>query len=88
MAIQDRVGSDSRIVLAKTAAIEEATLARQLANIDAIIADPVAKVTEWQVDVLANHPEELASRADDAVMTGCRDNRAVSVIRRVKAVVS
>ncbi len=77
IATDDRLGSDSTIVLAKIAAIEEATLARQLANVDAMIADPVAKVTEWQVGVLANRPDVLASRAD-AVMTGIERAAAIT----------
>ncbi len=81
VAIDDRVGGDSTLVLAKIAAMEEATLARQLASVDARIADPTAKVTEWQVGVLANHPEELASRAD-AFMTGIE--RAAATTGRLR----
>lgn len=77
VAIDDRVGGDSTLVLAKIAAMEEATLARQLARVDAMIADPTAKVIEWQVGVLANHPEELASRAD-AFMTGIERAAAIT----------
>ena len=84
MAIKDRVGSDSTIVLAKIAEIEEATLARQLAKVDAMIADPIAKVTEWQVGVLANHPEALASRAD-AIMTGIERAAAITARFRYSA---
>jgi hypothetical protein len=77
VAIEDRRGSDGTIALAKIAAIEEAMLARQLANVDAMIADPVAKVTEWEVGVLANHPDVLASRAN-AVMTGIERAAAIT----------
>jgi hypothetical protein len=56
-------------------------LARQLARVDAMIADPTAKVTEWQVGVLENHPEKLASRAD-AFMTGIE--RAAAITGRLR----
>jgi hypothetical protein len=56
-------------------------LARQLARVDAMIADPTAKVTEWQVSVLENHPEKLASRAD-AFMTGIE--RAAAITGRLR----
>lgn len=69
VAIADRRGSDSSIALAKIAAIEEATLARQLSKLDAMTANPFALVTEWQVGVVASHPDALAPRAD-AIMTG------------------
>jgi len=69
VAIADRQSSDPAPVLAKIAIVEQDTLARQLANIDAMIADPVARGAEWQVGVLQNHPDELAARAD-AIMTG------------------
>lgn len=69
VAIADRVGADPARVRAKIAAVEQATLARQLAAVDAMIADPLAEVKDWQTGVLANRPEALASRAD-AIMTG------------------
>ncbi|WP_245437650.1 hypothetical protein [Neorhizobium tomejilense] len=69
IATEDRAGSDSVMVLAKIVRIQEAILARQLANVDAMIADPTAKVTEWQIDVLVSRADALASHGD-AVMTG------------------
>ncbi|MGO8503904.1 hypothetical protein AB9F35_20695 [Rhizobium leguminosarum] len=82
VAIEDRVGSDSAVILAKIAATEEATLARQIANVDAMIADPAAKVTEWQVDVLANRTDALTSRAE-AIMTGIE--RAAAMTGRLRS---
>jgi len=69
VAIADRKGGDPALVLTKMAAVETETLTRQLANIDAMIADPVAKVADWQVGVVSNNADVLASRAD-AIMTG------------------
>lgn len=67
---------DPTLVLAKMATVENETLARQLANIDAMIADPVAKVQGWQVGVVVNRAEALASRAD-AIMDGLERAAAV-----------
>lgn len=66
VAITDRQGADPAFVLQKAAALEEATLARQLANLDTMIADPSAD-TDWQTDVIRNHPDILASYADKIV---------------------
>jgi hypothetical protein len=67
--IANRKGCDPALVLAKMATVEGDTLTRQLANIDAMIADPVAKVADWQIGVVTNNAEALASRAD-AIMSG------------------
>lgn len=83
VAIADRRGGDPTLVLAKMAAVEEATLSRQLANIDAMIADPLAKA-DWQVGVIVNRPEALASRAD-AIMTGIERAEAAGGNDRYKA---
>ncbi|WP_442188745.1 hypothetical protein [Rhizobium leguminosarum] len=82
MAVENRVGSDSAVILAKIAVTEEATLARQIANVDAMIADPAAKVTERRVDVLINHTDVLTSRAD-AIMTGVE--RAAAMTGRLRS---
>lgn len=76
VAIADRKGGDPTLVLAKMTTVENETLARQLANIDAMIADPVAKVQNWQIDVVVNRAEALASRAD-AIMDGLERAAAV-----------
>ncbi|MDB5572214.1 MAG: hypothetical protein JWN93_3397, partial [Hyphomicrobiales bacterium] len=69
VAIQERVGADATLVLQKIAAVEESTLARQLSNLDAMIADPLATVIDWQMGVVTSRPEALQSRAD-AIMAG------------------
>ena len=73
----DRVGGDTTIVRAKLAEVEAATLARQMAAVDAMIADPTAKVEKWDTGVLANRPEALAAKAD-AIMTGLERASAVT----------
>ena len=65
----DRKGGDPRIVLSRMSTVEHTTLERQLENIDAMIADPLAKVRDWQVGVVASRADALASRAG-AIMTG------------------
>jgi hypothetical protein len=82
--VDERVGADPGLVLRKIADIEQATLARQLASIDAMIADPLAKLIDWQVGVVANSPEALSSRAD-AMMTGVERAAAVEGRDRSKA---
>ncbi|MFT4159823.1 hypothetical protein [Shinella sp.] len=64
VAIEDRKGGDPTLVLAKMASVEDETLARQLANIDAVIADPFAKTGDFQIDLVVNQAEALTSRAD------------------------
>jgi hypothetical protein len=68
---------DSGFLKVKFNAIEQSTLERQLANIDAMIADPLAKVVDWRVDVVGNRPDALISRAD-AIMTGVERAAAVT----------
>ncbi|WP_088185358.1 hypothetical protein [Sphingobium sp. Z007] len=75
VSITERRGGDTALALAKLAKVEQATLARQLAAIDVMITDPLAKA-DWQVGVVSNHPEVLESRAD-AIMAGLE--RAVAV---------
>lgn len=82
--IADRKGGDPTFVLAKMAEVEEATLARQLAAVDEMIADPTAKVKDWQTSVLANRPEILAARAD-AIMLGLERAAAIGGADRPKA---
>jgi hypothetical protein len=67
--IEERKGGDPAVVLAKMATVEDETLTRQLANIDAMIDNPVAKGLDWQVDAVTTHPGALATRAD-AIMAG------------------
>ena len=67
--IAERSGGDPTLVRAKIAQVEKASLARQLAAIDRMIVDPIAKVEDWQTGVISNHPETLAAKAD-AIMTG------------------
>jgi hypothetical protein len=76
VAIANRRGGDPALVLGKMTVVEDGTLDRQLANIDAMIASPVAKVQDRQVGVVVNRAEALVSRAD-AIMTGLE--RAVAV---------
>lgn len=77
VAIADRVGGDETLVRAKLAEVEAATLARQSAAVDAMIANPTAKVVDWDTGVLANRPEALAAKAD-AIMTGLERAAAVT----------
>lgn len=65
----NRRGGDATLVMAKIAEVEAATLTRQLAAIDAMIADPLAKVKDWDMGVVASRPEALASRAE-GIMRG------------------
>lgn len=69
VAIEDRRGGDPALVLAKIAAVEDATLARQLANVDAIIANPMVRPKDWDTGMIASRPEALAPIAN-SVMTG------------------
>lgn len=75
VSITERRGADPALVLEKMAKVEQATLERQLAAIDAMITDPLAKA-DWQVGVISNHPEVLESRAD-AIMTGLERAAAI-----------
>jgi hypothetical protein len=69
VAVAERRGGDATRVLARAAAVEDAALARQLANIDAMAADPLPPVTDWEVDVVLGNKAALASRAD-TIMAG------------------
>jgi hypothetical protein len=82
--IAARQGGDATLVRSKMAEVEEATLARQLSAIDLMIADPLAKVEDWQTGVVARRPEALAAKAD-AIMTGLERAAAVGGSRRSKA---
>jgi hypothetical protein len=82
--IAARQGGDATLVRSKMAEVEEATLARQLAAIDRMIADPLAKVEDWQTGVVASRPEALAARAD-AIMIGIERAAAVGGSDRYKA---
>lgn len=75
VSITERRGGDPALVLEKMAKVEQATLERQLAAIDAMITDPLAKA-DWQVGVASNHPEVLESRAN-AIMTGVERAAAI-----------
>jgi hypothetical protein len=65
----DRKAGDQSVVLKKLEEVEESTLKRQLANVDAMAANPLAKVTDWKTDVVANRKDALLSRAE-AIMAG------------------
>ncbi|TPN74535.1 hypothetical protein FJ987_13840 [Mesorhizobium sp. CU2] len=67
--VEDRKGVDPAAAMARIAAVETETLTHQLENVDAMIDNPVAKIRDWQVDVVMAHREALASRAD-AIMGG------------------
>lgn len=69
VAVADRRGADPTSLLEKAEAAEAAVLARQLADVEARIADPAARVVGWEVGVLERHPEVVASKAA-AIMTG------------------
>lgn len=66
---QNRRGGDPALLNAKIDATEATALAHQLASLDAMIADPLDKVIDWQMGVIANRPEVLDGRAD-AIMRG------------------
>jgi len=76
MVVADRTGGDAALARARIADVEERALARQLEAVDRMIADPVAKVDDWQTGVLVNRPEILATRAD-AIMMGLERAAAV-----------
>ncbi|WP_092155849.1 hypothetical protein [Bosea sp. CRIB-10] len=69
VAIPERRSADPEPVLAKIRAVEEATLSRQLANIDSMIRNPAAGVSDWQIELVLRRPDALESRAD-AIMAG------------------
>lgn len=83
VSITERRGADPALVLEKMAKVEQATLERQLAAINAMIADPLAKA-DWQVGVVSNHPEVLESRAD-AIMIGFERAAAIEGYDRGRA---
>jgi hypothetical protein len=74
--IAARQGADPSVVRARMAEVEAATLARQLAAIDRMVADPTAKVDDWQTGVVVGRPEALAAKAD-AIMLGLERAAAV-----------
>lgn len=84
VAIADRKGGDATRVTEKIAVVERETLARQLAAIDAMVADPLMKDPEWDVGVVASRPDALVSRAD-AIMTGVERAAAVTGDQRYRA---
>lgn len=65
----ERKAGDTAHITKKLEEVEENTLQRQLANIDAMAANPLAKVTDWDIDVVANRKDALLSRAE-AIMAG------------------
>ena len=79
-----RKGGEAMLVRAKIEEVEEATLARQLAAVDRMIAKPIAKVEDWQTGVVGNRPEVLAARAD-VIMTGLERVAAVGGADRWRA---
>jgi hypothetical protein len=84
VAIADRRGGDPSLVLAKMADVEASTLSRQLAAIDRMIADPLAKVEDWQVGVVASRPDVLAEKAE-AIITGMERATPYGELDRRKA---
>jgi len=84
VSIADRVGGDPTFVRTKLEAVEKSTLKLQLNSIDAMITDPIAKVDDWKVGVVANRPEILASKAD-AIMKGIERAAAISGKDRYRA---
>lgn len=69
VAIADRIGSDAAVVRVRIADVEDRELKRQLVAVDRMVADPIEKVDDGAVGVLANRPEILATNAD-ALMAG------------------
>lgn len=84
VAIADRTGGDAALVRARIADVEERALGRQLQAVDRMIANPLAKVVDWQTGVLINRPETLATRAD-AIMMGLERAAAVDASDFYKA---
>jgi hypothetical protein len=64
---ENRKGGDATLVLAKLAEVERVTRDRQLAALDAMIADPLMKNPQWDFGVISSQPDVLLTRAD-AVM--------------------
>ncbi|WP_202396175.1 hypothetical protein [Stappia sediminis] len=81
VAPSDRQASDTKLVLEKIALAKDAAITRQFDILDTIIADPLARVKIWWVELAANRPEALISRAD-ALMSGIE--RAASVTEEKK----
>lgn len=84
VAIAHRRGGDETLVRAKLAQVEAATLARQLAALDKMIADPLMRDPQWDLGVIGNRPEALLSRAD-AIMGGLERAATVTGPDRWKA---
>jgi len=84
VSIAYRQGGNVKLVRAKIAEIEAMTLARQLAAVDQMIADPIANVKHWQTEAIIGHPGVLAARAND-IMIGLEGAAAVEGNGRRKA---
>ncbi|MDX8500907.1 hypothetical protein RFM99_21160 [Mesorhizobium sp. VK4C] len=63
IATADRHSGDAEFVLGKMDELEHGTLSQQLANVDAMIADPSAKTIDRRVEMVGNNKKELDSRA-------------------------
>ncbi len=84
VAIAGRRSTAPGTLLAKIRSAYAEALNRQTMNIDAMIADPLVKDPNYQTDLLASHPEVLASRAS-AIMTGVERAAAVTGSDQPKA---
>ncbi|MCT2401703.1 hypothetical protein [Novosphingobium mangrovi (ex Huang et al. 2023)] len=85
VSIADRSSAELPAALQdKMNALKVAALKRQLANLDAMIANPMMDHPDWNTGVLANDPETLAARADD-IMTGLERAAAIDGTDRYKA---
>ncbi len=75
----ERRPADSAVLATTIAAMEEETVAHQLASIDAMITDPVDESAHtWETSAVAARPEALSARAE-ALVAGLE--RAAAAVR-------
>ncbi len=84
VATEDRRAADPGVLKARMKAAKEATLARQLTNLETMIEDPVAKARDWQMSIILSRPNVLDSRAD-AIMDGLERAAVVAGPERRRA---
>lgn len=77
IAIESRKGADAEVTMAKLTTLMNETLTRQLANVDAMVQDPVESARDRKVDAVIANSDALASRAD-AIMEALERGVAVA----------
>lgn len=79
-----KAGSPPAVILARMEKIESETLQRQLANLDAMIADPLLDNPDWDVGVLARD-SGILSQKSTMIMIGVEKSAAITGTHRGKA---